>query len=196
MEKSSSMARSLASQVFPCEDRNPLANSQWKVGTQTLKATFIFSYHSQPLKPLWLTRAARSSFKKFTVLLLGHVECLRPEIAQFNIRTLILESGDLRTPITSSTKLRLGQCTIPNYAEFYKGMMVVLAATDGKQPGNPNKGAEMIVDVVKGDGRAKGKEWPIRLPMGCDALELIRGKCYETLKVCDDWQDMITSTDY
>ena len=59
---------------------------------------------------------------------------------------------------------------------MYKGMMTAFAMTDGNQPGDPRKGAERMVDVVRGEGMAEGKtDFPLRLPLGSDALELIRG---------------------
>ena len=53
-----------------------------------------------------------------------------------------------------------------------------------------------MIDVIKGEGVAKGKEMPPRLPLGTDALEVIRSKCLATLKVCDEWEQTIKSTDF
>ena len=187
MEPSFSIARSLALLVFQCGDRTPLASSRWKLGNPIPAKPPAHSPTLLILMILTAHKSTRLCINEFIVLLLGLVECLRQEIAHFNIRTLILEPGECRTPIMSSTRLSLGSSTNSDYAEFYEGKMTVLALIDGKQPGHPKQGAEMIVDVVKGDGRAKGKEWPVRLPMGRNALELIREKCNETLKICVDY---------
>ena len=56
---------------------------------------------------------------------------------------------------------------------------------------------ERMIDVVRGEGMAKekGGEVPIRLPMGRDALMAMREKCLATLKICDEWEGWISSTD-
>lgn len=66
---------------------------------------------------------------------------------------------------------------------------------DGNQPGDPKKAVERIVDVVRSEGMAAGRPIPDRLPLGSDCLDTIRAKCHETLKLCDDWEDIIKSTD-
>ena len=67
---------------------------------------------------------------------------------------------------------------------------------NGNQPGDPKRGVEVMIDVIKGEGVAKEKDMPPRLPLGTDALEVIRSKCLATLKICDEWEAMIKSTDF
>jgi hypothetical protein len=71
----------------------------------------------------------------------------------------------------------------------------LLKAIDGKQKGDPRKGAKRMVDVVKSEGMAAGKPMPKRLPLGKDSLKTIREKCMETLMLCDEWAEVIASTD-
>lgn len=66
----------------------------------------------------------------------------------------------------------------------------------GRQPGDPRKAVERIVDVVRSEGMAARKELPVRLPLGGDALAVIRKKCEETLKICEDWEDLISGIDF
>ena len=66
----------------------------------------------------------------------------------------------------------------------------------GSEPGDPVKMAEHVVDIVKGEGVAKGKTFPDRLPFGQDALDEIRAECMETMKRLDDWESVIVSTDF
>jgi hypothetical protein len=53
-----------------------------------------------------------------------------------------------------------------------------------------------MIDVVKGEGVAKGKETPARLPIGQDSLGVVRTKCKDTLKICDEWDKVIATTNY
>jgi hypothetical protein len=70
----------------------------------------------------------------------------------------------------------------------------LLKASDGKQKGDPRKGAGRMIDVVNSEGRAAGRPMPKRLPLGKDSLKTIREKCKETLRLCDEWEEIIVST--
>jgi hypothetical protein len=49
---------------------------------------------------------------------------------------------------------------------------------------------EVVVDVVRGEGVAKGKSWPGLLVLGEDAERDLRNKCQATLHVLDNWSDV------
>lgn len=74
-------------------------------------------------------------------------------------------------------------------------MLAGVGAVDGNQRGDSVKCVERMIDVVKSEGMAAGRPMPKRLPLGPDSMEIIRAKCMETLKICDDWEDIICSTD-
>jgi hypothetical protein len=82
------------------------------------------------------------------------------------------------------------------YAELNSHMNTLAGEIHGKQPGDPRKAAQRIFEIVHGEGMAKGKKWPKRLPLGSDALAGIREKCKETLGLCEEWEDVIKSTNY
>lgn len=107
---------------------------------------------------------------------------------------LIVEPGAFCTEIIN--KHKRSDCGNKDYAELYNGFLTLADTLNGNQPGDPRKAVERIIDVVKGEGMAKGKEFPLRLPLGQDALSLIREKCQGTLKICDEWEDMIKSTNF
>jgi len=54
----------------------------------------------------------------------------------------------------------------------------------------------IMVDVVKGEGVAKGKELPDRLPLGRDCLESVREIYTKHLQLCDEWESVIVSSDF
>lgn len=74
-------------------------------------------------------------------------------------------------------------------------MSGVIAALDGSQPGDPQKLAERLIDVVKSEGMAASKSIPQRLAMGRDAMATIGEKCEAWLKLCNEWKNFITSMD-
>ena len=53
----------------------------------------------------------------------------------------------------------------------------------------------LLVDVVRGEGKARGKAWPLYLPMGKTADEAVRGKAERMLRVLDEWGEIIRDLD-
>lgn len=85
---------------------------------------------------------------------------------------------------------------IPEYAEFSKSQLDGLAKEDSAQPGDPVKLVEIILDLVKREGVAKEKVVPFRLPLGIDVYDDMKAKCEETLKLLEEWKDVIRSTNH
>jgi hypothetical protein len=52
-----------------------------------------------------------------------------------------------------------------------------------------------MIDVIKSEGFAAGRPLPKRLPLGSESLRIVKEKCFETLRICNDWEDLIISTD-
>lgn len=65
-----------------------------------------------------------------------------------------------------------------------------------QEPGDPKKAEEQMIDVVRGEGMAAGKEMPFRLHLGSGGIRVVREKCLGMLKVCEEWQELIQSTDF
>lgn len=86
-------------------------------------------------------------------------------------------------------------CQIEDYKPMFDGLMASMSLMDGYQPGDVKKGVQRIVDVLKGEGYAKGRKLPGRIPLGPDALAIVREKCKAELATCDEWEDLVASTD-
>ena len=67
---------------------------------------------------------------------------------------------------------------------------------NGAQPGDPKKGAEMVVDIVKGEGAAAGKPIPANIVLGEDSYEVAKKASEEALIRLEIWKDASCSTDY
>lgn len=85
---------------------------------------------------------------------------------------------------------------IADYAPIREAVEQFAQQIDGTERGDPNKCAQVIVDVVKGEGGAKGKELPERLPIGPDAVERMRKRCTDVLSICDEWKGVVSQTDF
>lgn len=66
---------------------------------------------------------------------------------------------------------------------------------DGTQPGDPIKGVKTMIDVLTGEGVAKGLKIPARMPIGGDAVEVVRGRAEEMLGVVRVWESVSGGTD-
>ncbi|EGO03052.1 hypothetical protein SERLA73DRAFT_120042 [Serpula lacrymans var. lacrymans S7.3] len=117
-------------------------------------------------------------------------ETLSAEVEQFGIRVLIVEPGAFRTEGILSYPF-YEEHSISSYDDSRNRSKGRLGAIQGKQKGDPVKAMEVLVDVVKGEGIAAGKVWPLYLPLGSDADEAIRTKCDKMVGVLDEWTDLV-----
>ena len=123
------------------------------------------------------------------------MECLQKEAALFGIQVTIFEPGYFRTLALSQQNIQHEPGKIPAYEEFNKAAMQYELAVHGNEPGDPVKGVSRMIDALTGTGMASGKSLPPRMPLGTDALKVLRDKCQNTLKLLDEWEDFIVSTD-
>lgn len=98
----------------------------------------------------------------------GLSEAVAAEVAPFGIRLLIVEPGSFRTGLLGRS-LRAAPRLEP-YAETVGGTRAYIESEDGNQAGDPAKAAAAIVAALDAD------EPPLRLALGADAVEAIRGK--------------------
>ena len=127
----------------------------------------------------------------------GVVECLAKELAiiGLGIKPIIFEPGFYRTQALSPKNIRHETPTLSAYAELNEGILAYEASAYGNEPGDPKRAVERMIEVVKGDGMAAGKTMPLRMPLGTDGLKVIKDKCEDTLRLCDEWKDVAISTD-
>ncbi len=72
----------------------------------------------------------------------------------------------------------------------------MLEGEDQKQPGDAEKGVRVIIDLVRQEGCAEGRDVPFRLPLGNDCYESVKEKCEETLALLESWKTVIQGTDH
>jgi hypothetical protein len=125
----------------------------------------------------------------------GVVEGLNNEVSHFGIKSLLIEPGRFQTRLLSETNMRGALSKIPAYAENSKALMEILRKEDWNQPGDSAKLAKIVIDLVKQEGIAAGRDVPFRLPLGIDVYDDIKAKCEATLRLLEEWKDVIRSTD-
>ncbi|KAL7934151.1 NAD(P)-binding protein [Trichoderma chlorosporum] len=143
----------------------------------------------------WHADPSAGSYCAAKFSLSGAVECLAKELAIFSpgIKVLIVEPGYFRTKVFSN--INHVEPRIPAYAQFNAGVRQFEASLVGNEPGDAEKAVTRMVELVKGTGMAAGKQIPLRVPLGTDGWERIKSKCEETIKICEDWEEVAKSTD-
>lgn len=113
-----------------------------------------------------------------------------------NIQSIIFELGMFRTPVLATGAKPSKLAENLDYADLAAEIQDDLMKSDGKQNGDPKKGVKRMIDVIKGEGMAAGKDMPKRMPLGKDSLSSMREKCEATLRICEEWSEVIESTDF
>lgn len=109
---------------------------------------------------------------------------------------MILELGMFRTTIMGPERIKLNATSITEYDDLREQLVQFIQASDGSQIGDPEKAVKVMIDLVKGEGVGEEKSLPGTLPFGSDSLAAMRGKALANLAVCDEWEDLIRSTDF
>jgi NAD(P)-dependent dehydrogenase (short-subunit alcohol dehydrogenase family) len=118
----------------------------------------------------------------------GFSEVLSREVAPLGIKVTIVEPGGFRTDFAgSSTKLSEGHSeydsTVGATARFQRDY-------NGKQPGDPTKAAQVIVQLMKED------KPPLRLLLGSDAYNGAEQNDLARLEEARRWKELSLSTDF
>ena len=125
--------------------------------------------------------------------LLAYGETLSAELAQFNIRVLVVSPG------TFDTSPRLAVHTPALPIEDYDAAREELRKRLAMRPripnmGDPTKGMDALVDVVRGEGKAEGRggEVPRWLFLGSDSIAAAEGRAEALRGVAEGWREVGT----
>jgi NAD(P)-dependent dehydrogenase (short-subunit alcohol dehydrogenase family) len=108
---------------------------------------------------LFLTAYAAS---KFAVE--GWMESLALEVAQFGIRTMLVEPGFFRTELLTPESTKYAASSIADYAQRTEQTVTAWKSMNGQQSGDPAKLADALIQL------AAQAEPPLRFPGGADAV--------------------------
>lgn len=126
----------------------------------------------------------------------GISETLHDEISPLGLRSVCVDFGYFRTSFLESDQRAPKVSRIPDYKETSEAVEAALQAYNGKQPGNPLKGVEVIVDLVQGVGLAAGKPFPRGLALGTDCYNVAKASSNQALERLEIWKDVSFSTDF
>ncbi|KAL4891417.1 hypothetical protein BDV59DRAFT_203591 [Aspergillus ambiguus] len=143
----------------------------------------------------WTTYPTVGAYSASKAAIRYVTDALDQEVSGLGIKTLLVEPGYFRTELLSPQNSMFVETSISDYKALTEAAFGGFRAAHGNQVGDPVKGVSRVIDVVKGENGAAGKEWPKELVLGSDSVETIRQKCQNTLKLLEEWEEFSCGTD-
>ena len=122
--------------------------------------------------------------------LAGLTETLAAELAELNIKATVVYPGPVRTGFLSKDTLVVAARSIADYTEAQASLDLHLNGLDGKQAGDPEKVATLILQA------AAVAEPPVHLFAGKIANTLAEQKMQAVRKDLDAWRGASDATDF
>jgi NAD(P)-dependent dehydrogenase (short-subunit alcohol dehydrogenase family) len=119
----------------------------------------------------------------------GLSEALAKEVEPLGIRVLIVEPGPFRTD-WAGRSIKQTRREIDDYAQTAGANRRRIRSYSGKQPGDPARAGEAIIQAVKSPTP------PLRLVLGRVAIEIARGKLDSLRRDFDAWEETTLGTDF
>ena len=119
----------------------------------------------------------------------GTSDALSKEVGPLGVRVVIVEPGGFRTDFAGRSLTQSAEA-IEDYADTAGLRRKENATIDGRQPGDPVRAAQAILQVVASDNP------PLRLLLGSDALRRAEGELVGQRADIDAWVDVTHSTDF
>jgi NAD(P)-dependent dehydrogenase (short-subunit alcohol dehydrogenase family) len=119
----------------------------------------------------------------------GISDVLAKEVAPFGVRVTAVAPGSFRTEWAGRSMVRSPR-SIEDYDALFNPVRKAREDKSGKQNGDPDKAAAVIMDLVTLD------EPPVHLVLGSDALALIKPGLRSALDEIDIWEKVSRSTDF
>ena len=121
---------------------------------------------------------------------LAYAETLSAEVASFGIQVLIVVPGIFNTKINAPR--RIGTPLL-GYETAHAGMDATIKFVADTPKGDPALGMSVLVDVIRGEGRAAGRtSLPLWLFLGEDCMHDVRARLNHIGSVMDEWEEVGT----
>ena len=144
----------------------------------------------------WKGEAGFGAYCATKFALVGLTQGLREEVAHLGIDVTLIEPGYFRTNLLSGGARVSAAKVIDDLKPSLDPLRNLVLGIDGQQPGDPVKGAQVIVEALTGGGRCQGRKLPSRLALGRDAVGYVRGYLEEERRELEGWADVVSTTDH
>jgi NAD(P)-dependent dehydrogenase (short-subunit alcohol dehydrogenase family) len=119
----------------------------------------------------------------------GVMEALGKEVAPLGIDVVTVQPGAFRTDWSGRSMQRSGH-RIDDYAESVGSRLDMIAAIDGKQPGDPVRAAQVFIDLATMDNP------PAQLVLGTGLLQSYRERLTQIQERLQAWESVSVSAEY
>jgi len=116
-------------------------------------------------------------------------EVLALDVKEFNIKVTVVEPSGFRTGFLTKDSLAYTESKIDGYKAVKDTQQRYLAA-DGKQPGDPEKASEIIIELAESD------ESPLHLYLGQDAYNRASEKLKNMTAELELWKEITIAADF
>jgi NAD(P)-dependent dehydrogenase (short-subunit alcohol dehydrogenase family) len=120
----------------------------------------------------------------------GLSESLRSELAPIGVKVTVVEPGYFRTDFLDGASLSVSPRIIEDYAETAGKIREAAKHINHNQPGDPVRLAQAMIKLVESPTP------PMRLPLGTDAVNVIRAKHAFVEEETAAWETLSRSTDF
>lgn len=126
--------------------------------------------------------------------LAGLSESVRVEVAHLGIEVTCVDLGSFRTDF--GNKSVDAKKSAPDAGPAVENMKKYLVLRNGRQAGDPTKGARALADALTKSGRCAGKKLPVRLAVGSESLSFVGGVLERDMKDLNEWAELMADTDH
>ncbi len=133
-----------------------------------------------------LSFAGFSAYSAAKFALEGASEALAQEMKPFGVKVLIVEPGQFRTNLAGPSMRHMPRMDV--YSDVVGGTRQFAHDMHGTQPGDPLKAAAAIETALQ------ASETPLRLQLGADAIDAVRGHSTMLLKDLTTWEALARDT--
>src|SRR5258708_641329 len=134
--------------------------------------------------------AGRTAYSASKFAASGISDCLATEVKPFGIRVTAVELGSLRTNFFDNVNLEFPTKGIGDYEPLSQQLNHQFAAAHGKQLGNPELAAKVII------GLSEVEDPPLRIPLGIDAIAMLESRLQVMVKEKDTWKYLSQAMSY
>jgi short-subunit dehydrogenase len=116
-------------------------------------------------------------------------EVLALDLKEFNIKVTVVEPSGFRTGFLTKDSLAYSESKIDGY-QAVKDTQERYLAANGKQPGNPGKASEILIEL------AETEKPPLHLYLGQDAYNRVSDKLKTMTIELEQWKETTISGDF
>jgi short-subunit dehydrogenase len=116
-------------------------------------------------------------------------EVLALDVKEFGINVTVVEPAGFRTRFLTQDSLAYTESKIDGY-QAVKDTQARYLAANGKQPGDPDKASEILIELAEEDSP------PLHLYLGQDAYNRATAKLKEMTAELEQWKETTVSADF